>query len=76
MVSPVDSEVAEIVTRTALKWLNITNDPDSVRSSVMALPDDIGYTVSIIQKLPSEPLKVHLLHVDSDGRTVRGGARK
>jgi len=71
MVSPMHPAENHVVTGIALNWLDLPQDSDKIRSSVMGLPDDMGYAVTVVQYEGS--LKVHLLHVDMDGNTVRFG---
>lgn len=71
MVSPVHPAEIHAVTHLALKALRLPNDPAKVRTSLIPLPDDMGYAVTAVRFDGS--LKVHLLHIDMDGNVLPFG---
>lgn len=73
MVSPVHPAEIHVVTHFVLQHLGLPNDPAKVRTSLIPLPDDMGYAVTVVHFEGS--LKVHLLHVDMEGLVLPFGGQ-
>lgn len=71
MVSPVHPSEIHAVTHLALQALELPNDPAKVRTSVIPLPDDMGYAVTVVHFDGS--LTVRLLHIDMEGTVLPFG---
>lgn len=71
MVSPVHPAEIHVVTHLALESLGLPNDPAKVRTSLIPLPDDMGYAVTVVHFEGS--LTVRLLHIDMDGNATPFG---
>lgn len=71
MVSPVHPLETRVVTHLALQALELSEDPAQVRTSIIPLPDDMGYAVTVVHFEGS--LKVRLLHVDMEGTVLPFG---
>lgn len=68
MVSPVHPSEVDVVSRIALRALGLPDNPMSVGTSVIALPEGMGYAVTVVAL--AESLTVHLIRVDSGGNTA------
>lgn len=66
MVSPLRSARGpRSAVKTVLRAMKLSNDPAKAGTSVMTLPDDSGFIVTIVEF--TGMLKVHMVRIDRHG---------
>lgn len=73
MVSLVPPTEHHAPAQIALRWLGLPTDSNWVKTSVITLPDELGYAVTVVQM--NRTLQMRLLYIDWNGNVRTFGAR-
>lgn len=73
MVSQVPSTEHHAPAQIALRWLGLPEGSDWIRTSVITLPDEMGWAVTVVQF--NRTIQMRLLYIDWNGNVRSFGAR-